>query len=177
MVFSDPTQVLQESGLTEGMLVADFGAGSGHYSIAVGKLVGSRGRVYAIDIQKGLLSRLKSVANSEGVRTIEIISGDLETEGGSKLRTGMLDGVILANMLFQSDHRADVLAEARRVLKSGGKVIFVEWSDSHGGIGPQQSDVITEPVARELFERAGFSFERSLKNPGEHHYGFIMRRD
>ena len=175
MAFSEPKHVIQESGLSEGALVGDFGAGSGHYSIAAGKVVGAQGRVYAIDIQKELLSRLKRDASAAGVRNIEILAGDIEVEGGSHLRSGMLNLVIMANVLFQAEHRSAVLAEAKRVLRPGGRVLFVDWKDSFSGIGPQKSDVIPEALSRELFERAGFIFERSLKNPGEHHYGFIMK--
>lgn len=175
MAFSNPVHVIQESGLKEGARVADFGAGSGHYSIAAGRAVGSRGTVYAVDIQKDLLSRLKRDAAAAGVRNIEVIAGDIETEGGTKLRSQMLDAVIVANVLFQAEHRGSVLAEVRRVLKPGGKVIFVEWSGSFGGVGPRQEDVVTETIARELFERAGFVFERTLRNVGEHHYGFVMK--
>lgn len=176
MAFSDPKQILAESGITDGSAVADFGAGSGHYAFAAGNLVGSRGRVYAIDIQKELLSRLKREASAQGLRNIEIVWGDLEAENGSSLRGGTLDAVIIANILFQAEHRTLVLEEAKRVLKVGGRLVLIEWSDSFGGIGPRASDVLTESVARELLTRAGFTFERAIKHPGEHHYGLILKK-
>jgi len=176
MAFSDPKQVLAESGIVDGSMVAEFGAGSGHYAVAAGKLVGARGRVYAIDIQKDLLNRLKREAGAQGVRNVEIVWGDLEAEGGSKLRGGTVDTVILANTLFQSEHRSSLLEEAKRVLRPGGKLIFIEWSESFGGMGPRSSDVIPEPLARELLTRAGFTFERALRNVGDHHYGLIVKK-
>ena len=69
-----------------------------------------------------------------------------------------------------------LLEEAKRVLKVGGRVILIEWSDSFGGIGPRASDVLAESVARELLTRAGFAFERSIKTPGEHHYGLVLKK-
>ena len=41
------------------MSVADFGAGSGAYSIAAAQTVGDSGKVYAIEVQKDLLAKIK----------------------------------------------------------------------------------------------------------------------
>lgn len=176
MAFSNPKQVIAQSGLIEGFVVADFGAGSGHYTIAAAKAVGDRGRVYAIDIQKELIARLKREVSSEGVRNVEVLWGDIETPHGSKLKDEMVDVVILANVLFQIERRGGVIEEAKRVVKPGGKVVVVEWKDSFGGIGPRKEDVLSEAMAKSLFERAGFVFDRSLPNAGMHHYGFIMKK-
>lgn len=176
MAFSDPQSIVSQSGLTDGALVADFGAGSGHYSIAAGKIVGSNGRVYAIDIQKELLTRLKREAQKEGVGNIEIVWGDIEAPEGSTLRGDSVDMVILANVLFQVEHRAAVLREAKRVLTSGGKLLLIDWKDSFGGMGPKSSDVMHPTVAQELVYKEGFTLQRELTQVGEHHYGFIFKK-
>jgi ubiquinone/menaquinone biosynthesis C-methylase UbiE len=175
MAFSDPQQVIQQAGLQDGAIVADFGAGSGHYSIAAGKIVGSNGRVYAIDIQKELLARLQREAQGQGVGNIEVVWGDIESPQGSKLTQGSVDLVMIANVLFQIERRAVVVAEAQRVLRPGGKLLLVDWRESFGGIGPKPADVIPPTLAKELAVKAGFTFERELSDAGEHHYGLVFK--
>ncbi len=59
-MFSDPKNNIMRLGLTDGMLVADFGTGSGHYAIEASRIVGNSGRVYAIDIQQALVKKVKT---------------------------------------------------------------------------------------------------------------------
>ena len=176
MAFSDPRKNVGELELREGVRVADFGAGSGHYVNVLAKVVGESGRVYAIDIQKDLLRRIKNLSSNEHAGNIEVIWGDIEESGGSKLAEESMDAVVISNLLFQVEHRRAVVDEAKRVLKRGGKVLLVDWADSFGGLGPRSGDVVKSESARALFGEAGFSLERELADAGEHHYGFIFKK-
>ncbi len=171
-MFSDPTANLKQFDLRDGMSVADFGAGSGHYSIAAAKIMHG-GKVYAIDVQKDLLARLKSEAERNRASGIEIISGDIEKKGGTKLADKSVDRVIFSNILFQLEDKKGGIAEARRILKDGGKLLLIDWSDSWGGMGPAQSAVVSASKAEELFTANGFSKEREI-DAGANHYGMIF---
>jgi ubiquinone/menaquinone biosynthesis C-methylase UbiE len=57
-MFAHPETILSGFDLKSGMHVADLGTGSGFYALAAAHLVGSKGRVYAIDVQKDLLDRI-----------------------------------------------------------------------------------------------------------------------
>ena len=85
-MFSDPASNLAKLGVIDGMKVVDIGAGSGFYSIEAARKVGSSGRVYAVDVQKDLLERLRSHGAAQGLRNIEIVWGNAEKIGGTKLR-------------------------------------------------------------------------------------------
>jgi ubiquinone/menaquinone biosynthesis C-methylase UbiE len=174
-MFSDPQKNVEVLGLLPGMKVADFGAGSGFYSITLGKIVGGSGRVYAIDIQKDLLTKLQNEARAKGVLSLEIIWGDVEVLGGTKIREQSLDAVVIANLLFQVEKKDIVLKEALRVLNPHGKLLFVEWSDSFGGLGPRPQDIVTESGAVSMFESIGFKKVRSF-SAGAHHYGLIFEK-
>jgi len=175
MAFSDPAKNIERFGITEGMRIADFGSGSGHYSIAAAHAVGDSGKVYAIDVQQGLLKKVKDLSRAEHKNNIEALWGNVELPRGSKLADGIADGVIIANALFQFENKDAALTEARRVLKLKGRLFLVEWSDSFGGLGPQTGDVVTAEAARVLAEKNGFVFDRSIE-AGDHHYGLIFRR-
>jgi len=175
MAFSDPAKIIDDVGIQEGSTVADLGAGTGFYSMAAAKAVGANGRVYAIDIQQELLSRLKNAAHQAKIHSIEVIHGDIEHVNGTRILENSVDMVITANVLFQVEHKEGLADEALRILKSGGRLLVVDWSDSFGGLGPQPSMVFTQQDARALFEKKGFVFVTGVL-AGDHHYGLIFRK-
>lgn len=173
-MFSNPEHSIEQFGLSDGMVVADLGAGSGHYSIAAARAVAPRGKVYALDVQKDLLERLKKHAVQQQVRNIDVLCGDLEHLGGSKIREFSCDAAIASNILFMLEDRKAFLVEARRILKSGGKLLLVDWSASFSGMGPHADHVIYKDDAMKLALSAGFTFEKEI-DAGSHHYGIIFR--
>ena len=171
-MFSDPASNIAKIGLTEGMKVADIGAGAGFYTIIAAKQVGASGRIYAIDVQKDLLERIRSVGASHGLRNIEIIWGNAEKIGGTKIRENFLDGVIVSNVLFQIEKQDEFVLEIKRITKHGGKVLLVDWNELTT-LGPKT--VVSPEKAKILFEKFGFKADQSF-NAGDHHYGMVFVR-
>ena len=175
MRFSNPDANIKLFKLEPGMLVADFGAGSGEYTIASARVVGRRGMVYAVDIQQELLSRIKNTANKEELENVETVWGDIESLGGSGLKDDTVDAVIVSNILFQVEDKNVVIQEISRVLKRNGKVLVVDWKDSFNGLGPKSESVLPLNLIKELFEKHNFSFQHEIE-AGAHHYGAIFKR-
>ena len=174
-MFTDPEKNLEQFDLQKGMRVADFGSGSGFYATTAARLVGDKGKVFAVDIQKDLLTRLKKDAAGKKLLNIEIIWGDLEKAGGAKLKDGSVDRAIISNLLFQIGEKENLVKEAARALKPNGKVLAIDWTDSFGGLGPQEKDVFGKAAAQTLFETAGFVLERTIA-AGAHHYGLVFAK-
>lgn len=174
-MFSYPLRNIEQLGVDPGMKVADLGSGAGFYSLELAKVVGETGRVYAVDVQQDLIVKLKNEAKSRGVDNIEVIWGDIDEPNGSKLQDNSVDRVLVANVLFQSDDKKVLAQEARRILKPGGALLLVDWSDSFGGLGPQPSRIVSEEQSRAIFESVGFNFLRDIQ-AGEHHYGIVFKK-
>ncbi|TAL49569.1 methyltransferase domain-containing protein [Patescibacteria group bacterium] len=174
-MFTDPIKNVEQFGLQSGMRVADLGAGSGFYAKAAARAVGSAGRVYAVDIQKELLTKIKTEAAGEKLFNIEVIWGDIEKPLGTSLRDGALDAVILSNILFQLRGKSEMADEVKRILKPGGRVLVVDWTDSFGGLGPQPGDIVSRDSVKELFEPRGFVVEKEIQ-AGAHHFGLILKK-
>jgi len=174
-MFSDPHHNVEQLGLSDGAIVADLGAGSGFYSIEAARAVAPSGKVYAIDVQRDLLERLKKDAQRQHIRNVEILSGDLEKLGGSRIRESSCDVVIASNILFMLTDRKSFLLEAKRILKSNGRLLLIDWTASFSGMGPHADHVIYKDDAMRLVLAAGFTFEREI-NAGAHHYGIIFRK-
>jgi len=150
-MFSNPNQNVAHLGLKEGMIVADFGAGTGAYSKASSLLVGNTGKVYAIEVQKDLVKKLESELKFWQGSNIECIWGDIEKFGGTKLADRSIDAIIIANVLFQAPDKLGLIDEARRILKKDGKVLLIDWVGSFSGMGPDVAHVVDKKTAEELF--------------------------
>ncbi len=172
--FAHPERNIAFFGIEPGMKVADFGAGSGVYIHLISDALLKSGTVYAIDIQKDLLRRIKNEADKRGASNVEIIWGDLEEEEGSKL-SQHIDLVLISNLLFQLNDPRAVMREAERVLKPGGRVIIIDWSDSFSHMGPHPDAVVTKDAAYALARGTQLTFVKEF-NAGAHHYGLIFRK-
>ncbi|MES2225938.1 MAG: methyltransferase domain-containing protein [Patescibacteria group bacterium] len=173
MNFADPRTNVQQLGLREGMKVADLGAGTGHYSIAAAGIVGNDGRVYMVDIQEDVLKHALDSAHRVGLRNVELVWGNIEKLGGTKLRDHTIDAVVLSNVLFQAEHKDGLVAEIKRILKPGGKLLVIDWAGSYGGMGPAAGCVVSEHVAEELFISAGLHKVKDFR-AGAHHYAIVF---
>ena len=181
MAFADPLTNLQRLNLMSGMTIVDFGAGAGSYTLAAAQLVNSEnphypaGKVYAVDIQKDLLEAIKKEAQIRNLQNVEYIWGDIEQAGGIGLADGLADVVIISNVLFQAKSMYTLALEAKRILKSGGRVMVIEWSESFGGLGPLPSDVVPAEEVKKTFDSAGLTFVSDFP-AGDHHYGLIFAK-
>lgn len=176
MAFANPEGNIEQMYLEEGMHVADLGAGTGAYTIPIAKQVGDTGKVYAVEVQKELLSNISSLAEQSNIHNMETVWGNIELRGGTKIADHSVDYVILANILFQVEDKQGTVDEVKRIVKLQGRVLVVDWKSSFNGMGPQSDMIISAEKARELFESAGFTFERTITT-GSQHYGFIVIRN
>jgi ubiquinone/menaquinone biosynthesis C-methylase UbiE len=173
MDFLDIKSAVLQAGIRDGQRVLDVGTGAGHALITLSRAVGDAGRVYALDVQKELLTSVKFIIEHEHLANTEILWGDVELPGGVKLEDRAVDIVIFANVFFQIGDKAAALREARRLLKPSGKILLIDWAESYGGIGPSKEYVVSEHEAERLLMEAGFHKEKSFQ-AGPHHYGVLM---
>ncbi len=176
--FTSPADNAALIGLHDGMVVADLGAGTGHYCFALSEMMardGVKGTIYAVDVQKALLERLRLEAERRKLGNIQTLWGDFDTPGGSKLGDHICDAVILSNVLFQSEHRENLMKEVTRILKPGGQVLMIDWTDSHSGMGPHPDQVVTKQAGREMAEKVGLSVTKEF-DAGSHHWGLLLKK-
>jgi ubiquinone/menaquinone biosynthesis C-methylase UbiE len=176
-MFSAPEKNIDQLGIEPNKIIADFGAGSGAYTIAAAKALQGTGKVYAIDVQKDLLTRLESACREQHLSNVGFIWANLEQTGGAKLADQSVDIAILSNILFQVDTamKKTVLEEVKRVLRNGATLLIVDWTGSFNNMGPTKEQVFPEIEARKLIESLNFSFDRNI-DAGNFHYGIIFRK-
>ena len=181
-MFIKPEEIIKNFEVRPGMVVADFGSGSGHYVLAAAKKMsnsglpaGQAGVVYAIDIQKNLLEAVKSEAERQHLSNVDIIWADIEGKEGTKLASGTLDLAIASNILFQINDKDALAREIFRTLKNGGRAAVIDWAASFGGAGPVAKSLAPKKEAERIFIQEGFLEEREFP-AGDNHYGVIFKK-
>lgn len=173
-LFLNPEDLLRAIPVEPRMTVADFGCGNGHYSTAAGVLVGRKGQVFAIDIVEDRLSQTLTLAKMVGLNNLSTRQCDLEKIGGCPLPDSSCDLVIVSSLLHQVGERDNVMREAYRILKTGGKVLIVEWKPE-AQFGPESNSRISESEMRKFLEKFGL---RPVKNldAGSFHYALLYSK-
>ena len=170
----DAGKILSEIlGLSTGKIVADLGAGGGMFTLQSARLVGEQGQVYAVDILKSVLSDIDSKARMSGLHNIKTIWSNLEIVGAAKINDGLLDFALAVNVLFQSKKHYEIMAEASRLLKIGGKLLVVDWSNTALGLTPPSEMRVNPDKTIEICSRLGLALEQQFR-AGQYHFGMIF---
>lgn len=175
-MFSNPNTIIAALPIAIGATVADIGAGTGAFSFPVAEKIGPTGKVYACDVQKDILVRLENDARDRGLKNIQTVLSNVEIHQGSKLRDASIDWVIVANVLYQIEDRPAFAKEMARIIKPGGALVLVDWSESFGSLGPQPNTVINKEKAEQLFAEVGLKATPTVIDAGSHHYGIVFRK-
>jgi ubiquinone/menaquinone biosynthesis C-methylase UbiE len=167
---------LDEVGIKEGDILLDFGCGEGHYTIPSAKLVGEKGRVYALDKDGEVLDELMKIAKVESLENIEPIktSGELKIP----LEDDSVDVVLLYDVLHYMDERRELIDDIYRVMKLGG--ILSVYPKHHSSDSPLMglANLSLEDIIREI-EEVGFQFEKRyfkrLVHDDNYNKGYILK--
>lgn len=68
--FTNPSKVLARIGIKERQTVLDFGCGPGSYTIPAARIVGEKGRVYALDIHPLAIKTVEKKARKQRLTNI-----------------------------------------------------------------------------------------------------------
>ena len=100
----------------EGQTFLDYGCGTGSFAIPAARIVGMKGKTYALDCFPRQLEIVKERASKEGFTNIETILSD----NGTGLPDECIDIIWMCDVLHEIKERRTVLAELHRVLRSEG---------------------------------------------------------
>jgi len=137
--------VLAALDLKPGMTVADIGAGSGYYSWRMGERVGSRGTVYAVDIQPEMIKILQQRMSRRGAANVKTILGTATDPG---LPARKLDLALMVDVYHEFEYPYEMLASIARALKPGGRLVFVEYRANDPAVPIKALHTMTEAQVR-----------------------------
>jgi len=109
--------------LREGEVVLDLGCGAGIDTLLAAKAVGPTGRAIGLDMTSEMVERARNNAREAGRDNVEILQGLIEE---IPLPDASVDVVLSNGVLNLSTRKSRVLAEASRVLRSGGRIVIAD---------------------------------------------------
>jgi ubiquinone/menaquinone biosynthesis C-methylase UbiE len=104
--------------LGEGDVVLDLGSGGGIDVLLSARRVGATGKAYGLDMTDDMLTLARRNAAEAGVANVEFLRGRIEA---IPLPSNSVDVIISNCVINLSGDKRQVLAEAFRVLKPGGR--------------------------------------------------------
>jgi demethylmenaquinone methyltransferase/2-methoxy-6-polyprenyl-1,4-benzoquinol methylase len=161
---------IQKLAAKPGEHILEIGFGTGHCLVEIGNAVGPGGKVLGMDISEEMLAHAQELLAKEKLTDrAELRCGDAEQ---LPYESNSLDGIFFSFTLelFDTPELPKVLAECKRVLKPGGRIVVVavsregkhgvmlevyEWTHRHF---PNLMDCRPIYVRRAL-EAAGFSIK------------------
>ena len=100
----------------EGQTFLDYGCGTGFFTIPAARIVGIKGKIYALDCFPRQLKIVEKRSRKKGLTNIETILSNNKTG----LPDESIDTVWMCDVLHEVKQRRAVLEELHRVLKREG---------------------------------------------------------
>ena len=119
-----PSVLVELLKFKEGDIVADIGVGTGYIARRISPKVGETGTIYGVDIQQEMLDLLAEKMSEEGITNVK---GVLGTIADPKLPPASVDLAIMVDVYHEFSHPYEMMQNICRGLKTGGRVVFVEY--------------------------------------------------
>ena len=152
MDHNDHVNLLRPADFSQGGVYADFGAGSGAFTLALRELVGLDATIYAVDKDRSSLNQLDSAhrVRFNSSRNLILLSNDFSRP----FNLPPLDGIVMANSLHFFKDKEKILRHVQKFLKPNGALLLVEYNVDSGNMWVPYP--LTFETYRALAPRAGF---------------------
>ena len=141
-----------------GMIVADVGAGSGLVSGPLAIATGTKGVLYAVDIDKGLLAHIAARAADQKITNIRTVLGEFTDP---KLPE-KVDLAFMNDVLHHIADRATYLRNLAAYLKPGGRIAIVDFIPSRSPHATQPELTVSEEQAGAWLMEAGLKLAKKV---------------
>lgn len=129
------------AGLAAGQTVVDLGCGAGADAVLAARAVGPTGHVVAIDMLPEMCARARHSAQTAGAAQVSVVAGEVEA---LPLPSRSADVVLSNGVVSLSARKARLFAEARRVLRPGGRLVAADMTLDEEDL---PSEVLLHPSA------------------------------
>jgi ubiquinone/menaquinone biosynthesis C-methylase UbiE len=162
----DCRMLLEALEIRPGQKVCDMGCGNGFYTLALARLVGPTGLVYAVDIQPEMLRLLRARLTEERVKNVRPLLG---TASDPRLPSESCDLVLCVDVYHEFSHPAEMLARMHDSLRDGGRLVLAEFRGEDPAVPIKPLHKMTKAQVRAELEPAGFRLVREFDRlPWQH---------
>jgi len=162
----DPDLGLRLLKVAKGSSVGDVGAGSGYMSLRLARLVGAEGKVYAVDVQPGMLQLLQQNAAKAKLANVVPVLGAIDDP---KLPAATLDLIIMVDVYHEFSQPQRMLQRMREALKPGGRLALFEYRAEDPNVPILPLHKMTKAQVKIEVEAEGFKQTRVFDDlPWQH---------
>jgi ubiquinone/menaquinone biosynthesis C-methylase UbiE len=151
-----PEKVVDYLAIKDGDVIADIGAGSGYFSVILSKRVGDSGRIYAVDIENGMIEYIEKRAKKERLNNIKTI---LSKPDDPLLLESSIDLIFICDTYHHIEGRDNYLKKLKKVLKKNGRLAIVDFHVVDTPVGPPLNIRISKDKIMGEVLKAGFKLE------------------
>ncbi|MTK64983.1 MAG: class I SAM-dependent methyltransferase [Methanobacterium sp.] len=154
-------EILNVIDLKPGDKFLDAGCGDGYVSIEASKLVGSNGKIFALDVYPESIEGVTNEIKVKGIENLEPILADV-TES-IPLDDDSVDAVLMSNVLhgFGDEELEAVLKNINRVIKKDGVFAVGEFRKEQSERGPPIDVRLHPSDVSEILTKHGYKVVKS----------------
>ncbi|MGN8646191.1 class I SAM-dependent methyltransferase [Gracilibacillus sp. HCP3S3_G5_1] len=164
-----PEQLLRMLPINKDDHILDVGAGTGYITIPAAKIVHD-GLVYALDIDAKMLDLISSKVAKEKIPNVKTLKGRIED---MPINDNSIDMVLASIVLHELKDLSTALNQIKRVLKSEGFFVCVEFEKKEGNVNHPR---ISSSVMEQEITSAGFRETKKL-HPTDDLYIIIAKNE
>ena len=169
-----PAEVIAALAIPDGAAIADIGAGSGYFTFRFIPHVGTRGRVYAIDVSPDMISAISQRMGSVRPGALAPI---LAKADDPYLPASSIDIVFICDTWHHIPNRVAYARKLKNGLAAGGRVVIVDFHARDLPVGPPAAMKMSREDVVKEFEAAGFTLAKEHTFlPHQYFLEFVPRR-
>jgi ubiquinone/menaquinone biosynthesis C-methylase UbiE len=149
----DPDRALRILKIPKGAVVADVGTGSGYMAVKMAKIVGPQGKVYANDIQPGMLDLLRKNVEKAKLTNVTPIQGALDDP---RLPADTFDLILMVDVYHEFSQPQKMLQKMRDALKPAGRLVLLEYRAEDPNVPILPEHKMTREMVKLEVEHEGF---------------------
>ena len=154
-----PSVAITELRLERGMVVADFGAGSGYYTERLARAVGPTGKVFAVDLQPEMLELVGARATRLGLTNVELVRS---TADDPRLPAGAVDLILMVDVYHELAAPQRVLRAMKAALSPRGRIAILEVRKEDRNVPIGEEHKMSVAQAMQEFDAEGFVLDRRV---------------
>ena len=148
-----PDVILKHLGIAPGSTIVDLGCGNGFFTFPAAVAMGE-GMVIAADMSEEMLSLLRQRNTPDNIQILQVEEVKMDIEDDE------VDAAVLIALYHEFKHPMENLAELKRTLKPGGKVLILDWDpQADKERGPAKVHRVAKDKAIKNLEAADFSVD------------------
>jgi ubiquinone/menaquinone biosynthesis C-methylase UbiE len=146
-----PEKIMDSVGIKPGMIIGEAGAGGGYFTFWISKRVGETGTVYANDIDKKELNKLKNKCEEENITNIQTVVGEIDNP---LFPVDSLDMVTMMTAFHDFTKPVEWMNNVKKYLKPDAKLVIIDGDPEK--LNSNRGHFLTQKEVLDIMKKTDF---------------------